>query len=148
VLEHVGVGRDDPGLGDPRRDRVLRRLVDVERDVVERGLGHRRAELLLIAVVHELKERERAAVLELEEAVAVGADLAEQLVRLAPGRDQRQADDVLVERARLLEILGHVRRVVQPGGTGRHRLDDTASAAALAIYFIAAVSCSSWKLNT
>src|SRR5262249_17305060 len=53
--------------------------------------------------------------------VTVGAHLAEQLVRLAPGRLQRQPDDVLVECPGLLEVLGDVRRVMQPGGTPGHR---------------------------
>ena len=64
--------------------------------------------------VGELEERERPAVAETEEAVAVGALGPEQHVLLAPGREQRQADHVLVELACRLQVARHVRVVVQP----------------------------------
>src|SRR2546429_4774785 len=43
----------------------------------------------------------------------VGAHLAEELIRLAPGREQRQPDDVLVELAGLLLIPRDVGIVMQ-----------------------------------
>ena len=48
-----------------------------------------------------------------EEAMAVGALLAEELILLAPCGHQRQADDVLIEVARGLEVLRGVGGVMQ-----------------------------------
>ena len=49
--------------------------------------------------------------------MAVHALLAEELVGLAPGGDQRQADQVFVEFACGLEVLRDVGRVMQAGGS-------------------------------
>ena len=114
MLEHEGLRLLVAGRLQPLLDAFLRLRVHVQRDVVERRERHLRPELLLVLRVGELEERERAAVAEPEEAVAVGALGAEQHVLLAPGREQRQPDDVLVELARRLEILRDVRVVVQP----------------------------------
>src|SRR5579862_4852546 len=116
VLEHEMSGLLVSGLLEPLLDALLGLGVDVERDVMERRERHLGAELLLVLRLLELEEGGRAAVAEPEEAVAIGAHRAEQLVGLAPGRDQRQADHVLIEFARRLHILGDVGGVMQAAG--------------------------------
>ena len=64
----------------------------------ERGRGEIWIEEILVLLVRELEERERAAVGEAEERVAVDALGAEQLVGLGPGGEQREPEDVLEER--------------------------------------------------
>src|SRR4029079_7250707 len=76
-------------------DAGLRLLVDIQRDVVERRERHLRAELLLVALVGKLEERQRAAIAQAEKAVRIGAFGAEQHVLFAPGGQQRQADALL-----------------------------------------------------
>ena len=76
---------------------------------------HLRTEQILVSRVGELKEGQRAAIGQAEEQMAVGSLLAEQLVGLAPGRDQRQPDDVLVEW-RVASRSRDVRGVMQSGG--------------------------------
>src|SRR5690606_9901003 len=98
--------RLDPGLLDAPFELGLGFLVDVERDVPERRRRQRWIEQRLVLGIGELEEREARLVAKLEEAVAVGAVLAEQEVCLAPGRGERNAEDVLVEVARGLEVLG------------------------------------------
>ena len=85
-----------------------------QRDVMKRRRRHLGPEFLLVLGVLELEEGEGAAVGHGVEGVAIGAHLAEQLVRLAPSRDQGHADDVLVELARLLLIARDVGIVMQP----------------------------------
>lgn len=108
-------------LGDARRqharlDRGLRRAVDLVGLVAEQAERVVRHQLGVIGRVGELEERERAAVTDGEEGVAVGAFLAEQGLLLAPGRDQRQAEQVLVEVARRFQVAGHRRGMVQAAG--------------------------------
>ena len=62
----------------------------------------------------ELKEGQRTPIADSIEGMHVGAHLAEQLVRLAPGGHQRKSDDLLVELPGLLLIPGHVSGVMQP----------------------------------
>jgi hypothetical protein len=94
-------------------DGLLHVSVDFQRDVMKRRLRHLRAEQLLVRLVRKLEERERAAVTEPEEQVAIRALRAEQHVGLAPRRHERQADDVLIELARLFEVLRDVGGVMQ-----------------------------------
>src|SRR6478735_3338710 len=89
--------------------------VDIQRDVMEGRSRDGRREQSLVFLVGKLEEGQRAAVGQAEEAMAVHAFLAEQFVLLAPGGDQRQADDVLVEVPGGFQILGGVGRVMQPG---------------------------------
>src|SRR6266403_1014879 len=65
---------------------------------------HLRSEFFLVLGVLELEEGEGTAVGHAVEGMTIGAHLAEQLVRLAPGCDEGHADDILVEPARLLLI--------------------------------------------
>ena len=102
----------------------LRFGIDVERDVVKRRERHLRTELLLVALLGELEECQRAAVAQAEEAVRIGALRAEQHVLLAPGRQQRQADDLLVEFSGRLEVLRYVGGVVQARWQFRFRGHD------------------------
>src|SRR5690606_3855310 len=113
VLEQVGLRGGDAGLLHALLDAGQGFRIDVQRDVMERRWRHLRCEQLLVLLVGELEEGQRAAVTQPEEAVAVGALLAEQLVLLAPGGNQRQADDVFVEMPRGLQVLRRVGRVVQ-----------------------------------
>src|SRR5690606_20825675 len=121
VLEHIHLRRLVAGLLQPLLDAGLGLGIDVQCDVVEGRGGNRRGELGLVLLVGELEEGQRAAVTDAEEAVAVGALLAEQLVLLAPRGHQRQADDVLVEMAGGLEGLRGGGGVVQ---TRRQRRRD------------------------
>mgnify|MGYP003341277865 CR=1 FL=1 len=78
----------------------------------------------MVFLVGELEEGEGAAVGEAEEGVAVHAECAEQHVGLRPGGEEREAEDVFVEGAGGLLVLGEVGRVVQTlgeGGGGSHR---------------------------
>src|SRR5690606_15399583 len=102
-------------------------LVDVERDVPERRRRQLGVEQRLVLGIRELEEGKAATVADLEEAVAIGAVLAEQEVGLAPGRHERNAEHVLVERASLLEVLGDIGRVMQPAGQFRHRSSPVAA---------------------
>src|SRR5256885_3469623 len=113
VLEYEGIGRLDASFFYPRLNARLRLSVHLERDMVERRRRHLRAELRLVGRVGELEEGERPAIADTVESVNVGAHLAEELIRLAPGRRQRQADDVLVEAPVPLLVPGHVGRVMQ-----------------------------------
>ena len=91
------------------------------------------AQLVAIGGIGELEERQRAAVGEAEEGVAVGAPLAAQVLDLAPRGDEREAEDVLVEVAGALLIGDDPRVVVHPGrqvdafwqGIDRHGRDAT-----------------------
>src|SRR5439155_27147321 len=74
---------------------------------------HLRPEFLLVLGICKLEERERPPVADPVEGMHVGAHLAEELIRLAPGREQRQPDDVLVELAGLLLIPRDVGVVMQ-----------------------------------
>ena len=86
----------------------------MQRDVVERRERHLRPELVGVRRVGELEEREGAAVRQPEEQVAVRALGAEQHVLLAPGREQRQPDDVLIELPRRLQVARHIGVVMEP----------------------------------
>ena len=66
-----------------------------------------------ILAIGELEERQRAPIIQATEAVAVGAELAEKLVGLAPGGHERHADDVFVEVPRGLHVAGYIGGVVQ-----------------------------------
>jgi hypothetical protein len=92
--------------------------IDLEGDVRERRLRHRRTEQLLVLRVGELEERERTPIRQSEERVAVDPLGTEQLVGLAPRRNERQSDQVLVEATRRLLIAGHPGVVVQAGNCG------------------------------
>src|SRR6185295_12747692 len=116
VFQHERLRLLEAVLLEALLDTRLRFLVHVERDVVERRERHLRAELLLVTLFRELEESQRAAIAEAEEAMRVGALGTEQHVPLAPGGEQRQADDLLVEFPGRLEILRHVGRVVQARG--------------------------------
>ena len=70
-------------------DLLLQRRVDLEGDVPERRGGQLWVEQILVGLVGELEEGQRAAVAEGEERVAVHPLGAEQLVGLGPGRDER-----------------------------------------------------------
>ena len=122
VLQHIGLRFDDPGSGDAAGEFVLRVSIDLQGDVDERARRHLGAEFGLIVRIGELEEGERAAIGEFEEHVAIGALLAEQLVLFAIGRHQREAENVFVEGAGRLQILGHIGSVVQAIGQNfRHR---------------------------
>src|SRR5688572_25074122 len=112
VLEHEELRLLVAGVLETLLDARLRFLVHVERDVMEGREWHLRAELLLVTRIRELEEGQGAAVAESEETMRVGAFSAEQQVFLAPGGEQRQADDLLVELPGRLEIARHVCRVV------------------------------------
>ena len=88
--------------------------VTFERDVPERRRRQVGIEQVLVVVVGELEEGQRAAVTQAEERVAVDALRPEQLVGLGPRGHQREADEALVERPGRLQVLGDVRVVVQP----------------------------------
>src|SRR5262245_18028811 len=105
VLEDERVGVLEAGSLDPPCNRLLRRLAHFQRDVMKRSRRDPRAELPLVLLVGELEEGQRPSVREAEEAMAIRPDLAEQLVRLAPRRDEGKPDHPLVEVARLLHVL-------------------------------------------
>ena len=71
VLQHKGVGRRIARRLEALRDRLLRRVIDLERDVMKRRLGDRRAKRPLVVLIGELEERQRAA-LKISHAAAVG----------------------------------------------------------------------------
>ena len=116
VLEHEGLRLLVAGVLEPLLDALLRFRIDIERDVVERRERHLGAELLLVARFRKLEERQRAAVAETEETMRIGALGTEQHVLLAPGGEQRQADDLLVEFSGCLEVLRYVGGMVQARG--------------------------------
>jgi hypothetical protein len=75
--------------------------------------GSSGTELLRVVLVGKLEERQAGAVADVEEAVRVGAHLAEQVRLLGPGRYQLEADDLLVELAYRLQVLADVGIVVK-----------------------------------
>src|SRR4029453_15395385 len=113
VLQHKGVGRRIARRLEALLDLVLRRWIDLERDVMKGRLRDWRAKRPLVILIGELKERQRAAVGEAEEAVAIRAHLPEQFVGFAPGRHQRQPNDLLVELTGLFHILGGIGGMMQ-----------------------------------
>src|SRR6478609_7937568 len=115
MLQYVELRRGVAGVVETLLDASLSLGIDIQRDVMEGRGGNRRREQFLVFLVGELEEGQRTAVGQAEEAMAVHALLAEQFVLLAPGGDQRQADDVLVEVPGGFQILGGVGRVMQPG---------------------------------
>src|SRR5690606_31576408 len=96
-------------------------------------------ELGLIVGIGELEEGQRPAIADAEEAMAVGAVLSEQEIGFAPGRGQRQADDVLVEVARGLEVLRHVGRMMQTAWQLAHRSSPVAPDSVRSLLFRFAV---------
>jgi len=94
-------------------DRLLRLSVHFERNVVKGRRRHLRPEQFLIVRVRKFEERQRAPVCQFEKQVAVDSLRAKQLVDLAPRRDERQPDDVLVECPRGLEVPRDIRGVVK-----------------------------------
>src|ERR1700686_4668830 len=90
VFQDEGFRRLDARSGNALLDSSLRFRVHRERDVVKRRWRHLRPEFLLVLGVLELEEGESAAVGHAVEGVAVGAYLAEQLIRLTPGRDRSE----------------------------------------------------------
>ncbi len=105
MLERVGVRRGEAARGDAALDLGLLRGADMEGDVDEGRRGDVRHEQLFILLLGELEEGQSAAIAHLEEEMAIGALLAEQLVLLAIGRRQREAEEILVEGARRLRSL-------------------------------------------
>src|SRR5438045_9102155 len=97
VLEYEGIGRLDAILFYPRLNARLRLSVHLERDMVERRRRHLRAELRLVGRVGELEEGKRPAVADTVESVNVGAQIAEELIRLDPGGRQRPEAEVRVD---------------------------------------------------
>ncbi len=73
--------------------------------------------------IGELEERQRAAVSQGEEGVAVRAFSAEEDIRFGPGGDQGHADDVLVETSGGFLIVGH--KGDGEGGRVRPDLEDS-----------------------
>src|SRR6185437_15381632 len=110
VLEHEAPGWSVADVRQPFLDGRLSVEVEVESDVMKRRERHLRAELLLILGLREFEERQRAAVADLEEEVAVDSLGAEELIDLAPGGRERQPDHLLVELARGLEIIRDIGR--------------------------------------
>src|SRR5262249_41712479 len=100
-------------------NRLLCRFIDLERDVMKGRLWNGRTELLLIRSIGELEERESSAITETEEAVTVGTHLSEEFVGFAPGRHEWQSNDLLVELAGLLHVLGRVGCVMKTAGQVR-----------------------------
>ena len=113
VFEDVGALGLPVGLLEPPLELGLALGVDLHGDVAERRRRQLRVEQLIVVLVGELEERQGTAVGEPEERVAVDPLGAEQLVRLRPRGQQREAEDVLVERPRRGLILGDVGRVVE-----------------------------------
>jgi len=113
VFEDVGSLGLPIGLLQTLKDRILRLFRDVERDVTERRWREIRIELILVRLVGELEERKRTSIGHSKEAVAVHADRTKQLVGLGPRGHERQPDEILVEGASRLEILGQICGVVQ-----------------------------------
>src|SRR5215468_9349425 len=104
VLQRERVGILEARRLDAPLDRLLGRLAHLERDVTEGSRLNPRAELPLILLVGELEERQRPTVREAEEAMAIRANLAEQLVGFAPRRDEGEPDHPLVEPAGLFHV--------------------------------------------
>src|SRR5882762_4152568 len=85
VFKDVGVRRLDARRGNALLDGRLRLRVHRERDVMKRRCRHLRSEFFPVLGVLELEEGEGTAVGHAVEGMTIGAYLAEQLVRLAPG---------------------------------------------------------------
>src|SRR5262249_34490295 len=119
VLQDKGVGILVTGGFDALLNRLLCRFIDLERDVMKGRLWNGRTELLLIRSIGELEERESSAITETEEAVTVGTHLSEEFVGFAPGRHEWQSNDLLVELAGLLHVLGRVGCVMKTAGQVR-----------------------------
>src|SRR6185437_10410427 len=115
MLEHECLRRHIAGLLQAPLDLRLSVAVDVQSDVMKGTEGHLRPELPVVLRLRELEERERPAVADAKEKMAVDALRAEELIDFAPGGHQRQADDVLIELARRLEVMRDVGVVMQAG---------------------------------
>src|SRR5665213_2421669 len=120
VLEYVGLRFLVSGHFQSLLNALLRLLVNVQSNVVKRRVRHFGSELLLILELGKFKERQGAAISERKEKVTIHALRSKQFVDLAPGRDQGQPDDILVEFPRSFQVIGHVGVVMQ---TGRKLLD-------------------------
>src|SRR5262245_16899555 len=75
---------------------------------MKRRLRDGRTELPLVALIGELKERQRATIGKAKKAVTISAELAEQLVGFAPGCNKRKPNHFFVELAGLLHILRRI----------------------------------------
>src|SRR5262245_19604680 len=89
VLQHKGVGRRIARRLDALLDFLLRRWIDLERDMMKGCLRDGWAKRPLVVLVGELEERQRAAIRQAKEAVTIRAHLPKELVGFAPGRHQR-----------------------------------------------------------
>ncbi len=69
--------------------------------------------------VGELEERQRATVADAEEAMAIDAQRTEQFILLAPRRQQREAQNILIEMTGRLHVLGDIGIVMQTGSADR-----------------------------
>src|SRR6266478_3367320 len=114
MLQDKGVGLTIARGGEPIFDLVLCLGITLERDVMKRGGRHFRSEEFSILGLLELEEGCRAAVADPEEAMTIGSHRTEQLVRLAPRGNQRNAEQILVKSSCSLKIPGDVSGVVEP----------------------------------
>ncbi len=111
MLEYIRLLKT--GIGDMLLKFGLRDGIDVKRDVAKRAGQQRRAEFRLIAFIGELKEGQRATILETKETVAIGSLRSEQRFLFAPRRNQGQSQYVFIEVSGRFQILHDVGRVVQ-----------------------------------
>src|SRR5882724_1007174 len=81
--------------------------------MMKRRRWHFRTELFLIRGIRELKEGQGTTVADLKEAVAIGADRPEQLVRFAPSGNQGETEQILIESSCGFEIAGDISIVMQ-----------------------------------
>src|SRR6185312_3700820 len=121
-IERLAIAVIGDAVGKPMRLGARQKLVearrrDFQRDMPPAAAGRQDRACRLVSVgIGELEEGEGAAIGQAEEGVAV-IDLAREIrVKgpLAPGRDQRQAENVLEEMAVDLLVLDDEGMVVQP----------------------------------
>ncbi len=86
---------------------------------------HLRAKEILVLRLRKLEKRQRTTVGQRKEQVAVNPLGSEQLVLLAPSRDQRKPDDVLIELPGRFQIARDVGGMVQSGRQFRGRRHET-----------------------
>ena len=118
MIEHEGHGLLVACSGKSILDLILRRLVHGQGDVTEGREVDLRLELGLILGVGELEESQRTPIGQREEGVAVRAGCSEELVGFRPRGDQRQAEDVFVERPGRFLIFGDPGVMVQTDREG------------------------------
>jgi hypothetical protein len=84
--------------------------------MVKRRRRHLWAELLLVPGICELEESQSATVTDLKEAMTLSAYCTKQLVGLAPRRNQREAEKLLIKTSGYFEILSDVGIMMQSVG--------------------------------